>query len=316
MRKERYVLVLLLLLLAGYLLTGVTQVRQDERAVVRRFGRVVEKPGPGLHFGLPYGMDRVDRVRKDFVQSVPVGYVPEAEESDDITPPGQLLTGDHNLVNVSVVVDYTVNGDEIEDYVVQAERVDGVIARVAEAVLAEWVAQHSVDDVLLQGKAKLPGVLVRRTQKLIEPYRLGVVIQRASVAHLFPPSEVKFAFDEVTRAQTAILTAEHQAQREAGRQLREAQAEKNRIEQLTAAYVQEQLVAAKAEAAAFERRAEQYHRLRRDNPSFLAGLWWEEIGSLLGQMKEKGRIDLLDNHLGADGLDITVTPPLPRKSSR
>jgi membrane protease subunit HflK len=313
MRKGRFVLALLLLLLAVYLLTGVTQVRQDERAVVRRFGRVVDKPGPGLHIGLPYGMDRVDRVRKDFVQSVPVGYVAEEEESDEITPPGQLLTGDHNLVNVRVVVDYTVNGDEIEDYVVQAERVDGVIARVTEAVLAEWVAQRTVDDALLQGKAKLPGLLVRRTQKLIEPYHLGVIIQRASVAHLFPPNEVKFAFDEVTRAQTAILTAVHQAQREASRQHREAETEKNRIEQMTAAYVQEQLLAARAEAAAFEKRLEQYHRLRRDNPNFLAGLWWEEIGTLFGQMKEKGRIDLLDNHLGADGLDITVTPPTPRK---
>ena len=57
--KLRYLLALLLI---AYLLTGVYQVGPDERAVVRRFGKVVARPGPGLGFGLPWGIDRVDRV--------------------------------------------------------------------------------------------------------------------------------------------------------------------------------------------------------------------------------------------------------------
>ena len=53
------------------LTAGVVQVRPGERAVVRRFGRVLEhKPEPGLWVGLPWGMDRVDRVAVDRVQSV------------------------------------------------------------------------------------------------------------------------------------------------------------------------------------------------------------------------------------------------------
>ena len=61
--KRRLLLYPVVLLLVGYLLTGVTQVRPGERAVVRRFGRVLEqKPEPGLWIGLPWGMDRVDRV--------------------------------------------------------------------------------------------------------------------------------------------------------------------------------------------------------------------------------------------------------------
>src|SRR5262249_41668518 len=78
------------------------------------------------------------------------------------TPPGQLLTGDHNLVNVRVVVNYTIDADRVEDFVVQldgdggAERVDALVARAAEAEVAEWVAGRTVDDVLLRGKADLP----------------------------------------------------------------------------------------------------------------------------------------------------------------
>ena len=110
-----------LLALGIYLLTGLTQVRPGERAVVRRFGRVLdEKPSPGLWIGLPWGMERVDRVPVDQVRRVEVGYQPDADEDYLTTPPGQLLTGDHNLVNVQVVLNYAVRADAVEDYVVHA----------------------------------------------------------------------------------------------------------------------------------------------------------------------------------------------------
>src|SRR4051794_33093007 len=108
------------LLLLGWLLTGVTQVRPGERAVVRRFGRVLpDKPGPGLYVGLPWGIDRIDRVAVELLRSVTVGFQP-GEESDasGVTPPGQLLTGDHNLINLQVVIDYAVVEDEVADFVV------------------------------------------------------------------------------------------------------------------------------------------------------------------------------------------------------
>ena len=51
---------------AGLPATGLYQVLPGEAAVVRRFGRVLpERPEPGLYLGLPWGMDRVDRVAVD-----------------------------------------------------------------------------------------------------------------------------------------------------------------------------------------------------------------------------------------------------------
>src|SRR5438445_3834681 len=138
----RYLLALLALLFVASLLSGVTQVRPGERGVVRRFGRVVDKPGPGLWIGLPWGMDRVERIPIDLVRPVRVGYQPNPDDTGLTTPPGQLLTGDQNLVNVQVVLDYAVRDDQVEDYIVQAANVDGLVARAAEAMLAEWVAGH------------------------------------------------------------------------------------------------------------------------------------------------------------------------------
>src|SRR5947208_1368877 len=128
--------------LVGYGLTGVVQVRPGERAVVRRFGRVLtHSPDPGLWVGLPWGMDRVDRVVVDQMRSVTVGYIDDQEAR----PVGQLLTGDHNLVNVKVVLFYKVRPEEAADFVTHADRVDALLTRAVEAKTAGWVGGHTVD---------------------------------------------------------------------------------------------------------------------------------------------------------------------------
>ncbi len=314
MTARRLLIVALLLALAGYLSTGLTQVRPGERALVRRFGRVLDhQPEPGLWIGLPWGMDRVDRVAVDRVQRVEVGYQPDSDEESLSTPPGQLLTGDHNLVNVQVVVDYAVQHDGVEKYVVHADEADALVARAAETALAEWVAGRAVDEVLLRGKVELPHWLVGETQRRLEVYDLGVSISDASVALIQPPRQVKASFDQVTQAQTEIRTRINSAEQEAQRTLQAAEADRYRLEQIAAAYTSEQTLLAAAEAASFERRLGQYQQMQRDNPDALAVIWWDGMGKLFAKLREGGRVDLLDHHLGPDGLDITIVTPPKKK---
>jgi modulator of FtsH protease HflK len=308
-RRLRY---LPLVALALYLLTGVAQVRPEERAVVRRFGRVVAHPGPGLWVGFPYGIDRLDRVPTATVRRVPVGYRPELVED---TPTGQFLTGDQNLVNVQVAVDYAVGegATDLEDYVAQRDRVDGVLAREAEAALGEWVAARPVDDVLLTGNVALPGWLVRRVQERVAGQRLGVRVQQASVAYLAPPDEVRAAFEGVNRAQTAARSQEQRAHQEAARMRRDAEATAYQLEQQALGSAAGKKAMAKAEADAFKKRLEQYRKLRATNPDVLAAIWWDEMGRVWAGFRGRGRVELLDGRLGPDGLDLTTVVPPPKR---
>jgi membrane protease subunit HflK len=297
---------------AGYAATGVYQVLPGERAVVRRFGRVLpDASGPGLHFGLPWGMDRVDRVAVDRLQRVVVGYRDEAGR--DAMPAGQLLTGDHNLVNVQATLFYKVKPEEAADYVAAADRVDGLVTRAAEAVMAEWVASRTVDETLLNGKVELRPVLVERVQQRLADYRLGVEVLDASVALVAPPDEVKAAFDDVAREQTRIATKVNNAEQQAESDWRAALSEKYRTEQTTAAYVEAQKLMAQRDAGRFLDRLRAYEAGRRDNPLYLRQIWDEERGKLFAKMKDNRQIGLLDDHLGPDGLDITVIPPVPKR---
>jgi membrane protease subunit HflK len=302
---------ILLFGLAAYLLTGVAQIRPEERAVVRRFGKVVAHPGPGLWIGFPYGIDRLDRVPTATVRRVPVGYRPEASEEN---PEGQFLTGDQNLVNVQVAVDYAVgeSAGDLEDYVAQKDRVDGVIARETEAALGEWVSGRPVDEVLLTGNVALPAWLVRRVQERIQDQRLGVRVQQASVAYLAPPDEVRAAFEEVNTAQTAARAQEQRAHQEAARMKRDAEATAYQTEQQAIAYAATKKALAKAEADSFLKRLTQYRKLKMNNPDVLVAIWWDEMGRVWQGFRNRGRVDLLDSRLGPDGLDLTTVVP-PRK---
>src|SRR5215472_14703853 len=129
MRWRWLVWAILGVLLVVWLQTGVTEIRPGERAVVRRFGRVLDvQPRAGWWVGLPWGIDRVDRVAVEQLRRVSVGYRPEEGGGQEETPSGQQLTGDHNLVNVQVVLTYTVDPEAVVDYVMQRDNAEGLLA--------------------------------------------------------------------------------------------------------------------------------------------------------------------------------------------
>jgi membrane protease subunit HflK len=301
---KKALIAIALLVVLGYLLTGVAQVRPGERAVVRRFGEVVAQPGPGLWIGLPYGIDRIDRVPVSFVRQVAVGYNPDADELTT-APTGQMLSGDQNLVNIAVKVDYSVgDGDAVVQYVLHKDRIEAALSRVAEAVLADWVSSHSVDDVLLTGKVALRHWLPERIQERIAPYGLGIQVLSTSVTLLSAPDEVKNDFERVMVAQAGIRTRENEARQYAANLMQQAQADENDVMQKADAYAQGRKRLAQADASAFLTRLEQYQRLRSSNPEILTSIWWSELGKLLLALKANGQVDLLDDRIGADGLDF------------
>ncbi len=312
MFRARYIFVLAL---GAYLLTGVYQVAPEERAVVRRFGAVVARPGPGLGVGLPWGIDRVDRVPVRTVRQLRVGYDADAA-NDTTTPAGQLLTGDQNLVNVQLVVDYAIGeaDQDLDDYIVHREQVDATLSRAAEAAAGEWVAGRTVDQVLLTGTGALPAWVMDRLAERLPELRLGVRVQRVSVALIAPPDEVRAAFEAVTQAQTAVRTKETQAQQERDQRQRQADAMRYRLGQEAGAYRELQLRQADADAADFLAQLSAYREVRATNPDALAFLWWDEMRRTMVAMKARGgKVKPLDHHLQNGELNITEFVPLPKR---
>ena len=122
-------------------------------------------------------------------------------------------------MNVQVAIDYAVGEGptDLEDYVAQKDRVDGVLAVRGGGGPGRVGGRPAGGRVLLTGNVALPGWLGRRVQERVVDQRLGVRVQQASVAYLAPPDEVRGAFEEVNRAQTAAQSQEQRAHQEAAR---------------------------------------------------------------------------------------------------
>lgn len=312
MKSFRWIVGLLLLV---YLLTGVYQIRPEERAVVKRFGRIVARPGPGLWVGLPWGMDRVERVPIAQVQRVTIGYQLDDEGSALAVPAGLLLTGDENLVTLRVHIEFAVaEGDaSLDDYVLQRSGSDSVVAREAEAALTEWSAGRPFDRILLAGSDDLPRWLVPRLQARIEPFHLGIRIQNASVAFTSPPEGVRRDFERVNQAEAVNRTREFRATQERTQRLREAENVQLRMRLEASAYAESSKALAIAEADGFRKRIEQYHEQRKQVPEMLNLIWWDEMTRTMMALKERGRLDILDQYLGPDGLDLLRMQPVKKK---
>jgi membrane protease subunit HflK len=322
----RYVYYVLLVAFLLSLLTGVRTIEPGEKAVVLRFGRILpDRPGPGLYVGLPWGIDQVYRVQVQRVRSVQIGYAPEQDdETGTAVLSGQLVTGDHNMVNIQAVIYYVVRDDdnEIARFVFQQQRVEELLARTAETVLSQWVATHGVDTVILTGKAaklgdgqtSLHDVLVDGTQQRLEKYELGIDIKDARINILSPPAAVKPAFDKVYQAETQIKTLKFQAEEEARAKKSAAKARAHDIEQSANAYYYKKKAMAEAQAKSFERWVELAKKMKAQDPYYLNSVWWDQVTELYTILKANGQIDLLDHRLGPGGLDFTVVPSMgPKK---
>jgi membrane protease subunit HflK len=288
---RRWALPLILgLLLIAWLLTGIREIRPGQRAVIRRFGRVLDvQPSAGLWIGLPWGIDQVDLVRVDAKRRLTVGYRP-ADSADEEAPPGQLLTGDRNLVNIQIIVNYKVDPDRVVAFVEQSERVEEVLSRAAEAALAEWVAGRSVDEVLTRGNALLPKELKRMIQDRLDTSELGVQVQEADVPYLSPPDEVRPDFDRVAQTAAERQTMKQQAEQEKLQNADKLSADLTRLRHETDTYVMKTLDDARAEASAFEARLAIY----RHNPLAREAGRWAHLLRQVRRLAENGQIHPLD----------------------
>ena len=82
-RRRRWLWIALSALVLGvsYLGTCVFVVDTDEQAVIRRFGAIEARVGPGMHYRLPWPIDRVDIVVTTSVMKASVGFaLPETED--------------------------------------------------------------------------------------------------------------------------------------------------------------------------------------------------------------------------------------------
>jgi regulator of protease activity HflC (stomatin/prohibitin superfamily) len=183
-----------------WLLSGVYIVPADQQAVVTRFGRVVEPRAlPGIHMALPWPIDSVTKLKVQQLQRLVVGGAAPDAVLGRLQPlASQFLTGDQNIINLRVVVQYSVGVPS--QYLFRAEDTARSVTALVESELARRVARRDVDAVLTTEKAAIQEEVRGAAQRLINDYALGVILAGVSIESAQPPPESADAFRDVASA--------------------------------------------------------------------------------------------------------------------
>lgn len=244
--------------------SAVYQIMQDERGVLRRFGKVTDKKVPaGIHVKFPWPVDKIDKVRATTVFKMSVGFrmidmIQGIEPSPDET---QMLTGDTNILNTRMIVQYTIN--EPADFLFMVETPQWLVRKTAETALATAIGKRLVDDVLTIARPEIEMETRINAQKLLDGFHAGIRILSASLQTVDPPREVVNAFQEVSSAKADKQRLINEAQGYANEVIPQAQGEAERILSEARGYRDSAIAKAQGETERFNKILEKY-RLNRD----------------------------------------------------
>jgi len=239
----------ILALLAGWLLSGVKMIDGNSVGFVRRFGRVDRGPlGSGLALLLPWPIERLDTVPVKVVRRAEGGFSSQTTTMhvNLRTPPDvgipYCLTGDENIVHVSMVVQYRIMNPR--QYLYNVLDAEAILIGVLNDAIISCTAQMAVDEVLTAGKDTLLRRVRDVAQKILTELGTGIVISGELQFSTPPavPKETAAAFQSVVDAKLGMQTARSKATEYATRIKAEAEgrAAMMRSEALAARYAREQ----------------------------------------------------------------------------
>ncbi len=195
-----------------WLLSGFYVVKQAERGVVLRFGKLQEVTEAGLHWRLPFPVDSVEKVDVQNVFQMEVGYRSDARTGrvSQVPKEALMLTEDENIVDIEFAVQYRISN--AADYLFNVKDPETTIGQATESAIREIVGKSTLDFVITEGRADVANNTQIVLQKILDRYKTGIFITTAKMQKAQPPEQVKAAFDDAVKAREDEQRFKNEAQ--------------------------------------------------------------------------------------------------------
>lgn len=311
-----------------YALSGITIVKPEEVAMVLRWGRLVgdtpalQQHGAGLLFAFPKPIDEVVRVQTKRVAQIQVatldaGAGEEPTEDEDqpaaggstLDPVGQgyALTGDHNIVQVSMVAHYRVRDPGVWKF--YGAKPEDVLRTEVTSAMVRSIGEMGVDRVLSDGRKDLIATAAKRAQAGLDAAGSGLELSSLELTRLGPPAALVYDFSLVQSAFIGAETKKKDAQAFAETAVPQATAVTDAALQAARASAASDLALARGEAAAFVALDKAF----RANPVVVRErLYRDAVESAIGA----SNVRWVPPPTGGSyhGMRITVGPPVAAKT--
>lgn len=255
-------LLLGLLLVLLWLATGVYTVRPNEVGLNLIFGKYVGKTAQGLNYNLPYPIGSVIKPQVTNVITTEVGFrtveSTRATRQSDVSEESLMLTGDENIVDIDVIVQWQIDPGAPENYVFNIQDPPGTVKAVAESAMREVIGRRNIQPVLTTDRGQIETEVRQLMQETLNIYRAGVQIRLVQLQKVDPPQQVIDAFRDVQAARADQERLRNEAETYANRVVPESRGKAAQLLQSAEAYKDQTVNEALGQISRFNSVYEQY----------------------------------------------------------
>lgn len=241
-------------LVAIYIGSGVFVVQDGHTGVVLQFGKYRSTAEPGVHLRLPYPFETHEIVNVAQVRSVEIGR--GNPMSDSSMRDASVMTRDGDILDVRVAVQYQVKS--ATDYLFRTADPDLSVTQAAQSAVREIVGARSAASLLDGNRDAIREPLAQAIQSALDRYRTGLAVAGVTIQSIEPPAAVQSAYADAVRAEQERSRAKSEAQAYAGQILPGAKAQAQRTIDDAKAYSERVVAQAQGDAERFKEVYAQY----------------------------------------------------------
>jgi membrane protease subunit HflK len=256
------ILVLVGILVVALLGTSVYIVDQTEESVITRFGKFHDISGPGLHFRLPFGIDKQYIVNVTSVQTEQFGFRTltsgVSSTYSNLTNESTMLTGDLNIIEVEWIIQYRITDPKAWVFNVM-ERTE-TIRDVSRSAINMLVGDRAIMDIMGSQRSTIESEAASFMNETFRGYSLGIDVIAVKLQNIDPPAGVQEAFDDVNKAEQDQNRLINEGQQAYNAEIPRAKGEADRLVQIAQGYAAERVNRANGDVSRFNSVYEEYRK--------------------------------------------------------
>lgn len=194
------VVILLILLFSSFFV-----VDQKEESVVLNFGKFSRMVGPGLHFKIPFGVEKNYNVPTQRILKEEFGFrtvnpgIVSTYSNADYSSESIMLTGDLNIIDVEWIIQYQITDARM--WLFDVDNQEKTIRDISQSVINMLVGDRTIFDVIGAERANIEVQGAQLMNDLYKSYGLGVRVTTVKLQNIVPPKgSVQDAFEDVNKA--------------------------------------------------------------------------------------------------------------------
>ena len=253
-------------------------VDDKQQAVVTTFGKVTDVTDAGLHFKLPFGIQKAEKVNVNVYQKIELGYT--TDQNGVVvtnTSESTMITGDFNIVNVDFYVEYKIT-DPVK-FLYSSNNPELILKNLIQSQVRNVVGSSTVDSVLTDGKENIQMQVKELVTQILAEYDIGLTLIDVRIQDAEPPTtKVVEAFKAVETAKQTAEAVVNEAKAYENAQIPNAEAQADKLLQ-NAEYLKTKRINEAIEAVAmFEAMFVEYEQ----NPDITRSrMYYEAISKVL-----------------------------------